>query len=225
MDAMSGTERRVGSKIFIVSLHRTGTQSLDELLESAGLRTIHWPARHDGVDYQAMVAGHETDPDFIAEALAPVIEANDALSDVPICAIYESLAARYPDARFLAMTRPAEDWVRSIRRHTGSRALDPYEKAMFWRYLPGGPETLDAVTDEALVAMHRRHHEGLRSFFAGSRRFKLMELYDPLAGEAVCDFLGLPRQRLGHVDYMGPPRPFLREGMRIVRSLVKMFGL
>jgi hypothetical protein len=212
------------SKIFVVGLHRAGTQSLHVLFESAGLKAIHWPAQHDGVDYQAMAVGRETEAAHIADMLAPVIAAHDALSDVPICALYESLAAIYPDAAFLALTRPAEDWVRSIRRHTGTRALDPYERMIFWRYLPGRPDSLADISDDALIDMHRRHYEGLRSFFAGSPRFKLLELYDPLAGEVTCDFLGLPRRQLGHVDQVEGGHPILRQGVRLARAALQRLG-
>jgi hypothetical protein len=217
--------RRARSKIFIVSLHRAGTQSTHMLLERAGLKAIHWPAHHKGVDYQAMAVGHETDTGFLADMLAPVIRAYDVLSDVPICAIYESLAARHPDAVFIGLTRPAEDWARSIRRHTDTRPLDPYEKAMFWRYMPGRPKTLAEISDDALMDMHRRHNEGLQAFFAGSRCFKLLELYDPRAGEAMCEFLGLPPRPLGHYDYMSDAKPvLLRGGIRLARAALQMIG-
>ncbi|MBX6320813.1 MAG: hypothetical protein IRY94_03205 [Rhodospirillaceae bacterium] len=210
--------------MFVLSLLRTGTQSTHELLEAAGRRGIHWPARFAGVDYQARIAGHETDPGYIVDVLAPVIAAHDVLSDVPICALYETLAERYPDSLFLALTRPAADWVRSVRRHVGAQPLDPYEKVLFWRYLPGRPASLAAVSDEALTDMHRRHHEGLRSFFAGSGRFRLLELYDPRAGEAICAFLGLPPRPLPHFDYMSDPPAAVRRLGRLARAAWQRFN-
>lgn len=218
---MARKRRPQRAKVFAVGLHRAGTQSLHALFQRAGLNAIHWPAQHDGVDYQAMAVGHETDTAFIADTLLPVIDAHDALSDLPICAIYENLAALYSDASFLALVRPAQDWVRSVRRHTGTRALDPYEKTVFWRYLPGRPQTLADVSDDALSEMHRRHHDGLRTFFAGSPRFRMQELYDPLAGEAICDFLGLPRQSLGHVDHVEGKQPPLRRGLGLARAALQ----
>jgi hypothetical protein len=208
-------------KVFLVGLHRTGTQSAHHLFERAGFAGVHWPAVHRGVDYQAMAAGHERDLDYIADTLAPVIASEDALSDVPIGALYECLAARYPEARFIALVRPAADWVRSIRKHTGARPLDPYEKVLFWRYLPGKPESLAGVSDEALHAMHASHHAGLQAFFAGNPRFRMFDLYDPFVGESICDFMGLPRQPLGHVDDVEGRPASLRRGLRFARAALQ----
>lgn len=210
--------RWTGPRVFVVSLLRAGTQSTHDLLERAGLKAIHWPARYAGIDYQALAAGHETDAERVADVLAPVIAAHDALSDVPICALYESLAARYPDAAFLCLSRPADDWARSVRRHMGTRPLDTYEKIVFWRYLPGRPGSLAEVPDEALLDMHGRHEEGLRSFFAGHPRFRALELYDPQAGEAICDFLRLPPRKLGHLDYMRASPFSMRAGIQLAMA-------
>jgi hypothetical protein len=204
-------------KVFVVGLHRAGTQSVHHLLLSAGLKAIHWPAHDRGVDYQAKIVGREADLTYVTDALAPVIDRYDALSDVPIAALYEPLAARYPQARFLAVVRPAHDWVRSIRKHTAERPLDPYEKVLFWRYLPAAPESLATVSDEALTEMHRRHHARLDGFFGSSPQFKRVDLYDQQAGEAICDFLGLARRPLGHVDDVEGKRPPLRRGLRFAR--------
>ena len=47
-------------KVFVVSLHRSATQSTGQFLQAAGMRICHWPARVDGVDYQSQVVGIET---------------------------------------------------------------------------------------------------------------------------------------------------------------------
>src|SRR5260221_231097 len=59
-------------KIFVLSLHRTGTQSVHDLFLRLGLRAIHWPSIVDGVNYQSKIVGRENDPYFIANVLAPV---------------------------------------------------------------------------------------------------------------------------------------------------------
>lgn len=197
------------------------------MLERAGLKAMHWPARYRGVDYQGMAIGHEADLAHVTNSLASVIARHDVLSDLPIPALYECLAERYPEARFLALRRPAAHWVRSIRKHTGSRPLDPYEKVLFWPYLPDRPESLAEVPDEALLALHERHHAGLQAFFAGSPRFGMFDLYDPQVGESICDFLGLPSRPLGHVDEVeGRRPPLLRRGLRFacgaLQHLVKI---
>ena len=190
------------SKIFVVSLHRSGTQSVDDIFIRSGLKSIHWPVLHGDVDVQAMVAGREADLEFVADKLAPIVNDFEALSDMPICALYDVFAAKYPDAVFVAAERPANDWIQSVRWHIGTRALVPYEKAGYWRYLPYRPERLADVTDIDLAGMHFRHHAELRSFFRDTGRLKLVQLDDPLAGEEICGYLGLPPLSMGKIDCM-----------------------
>ena len=186
----------------MVSLHRSGTQSVDDIFIRSGLKSIHWPVLHGEVDVQSMVAGRETDLEFVAEKLKPIVDDFEALSDMPICALYDVFAKKYPDAVFVATERPAVDWIRSVRWHIGTRALLPYEKTGYWRYLPSRPERLADATDTELADMHFRHHAELRSFFRESGRLKLVQLGDPLAGEEICAFLGLPPLAMGKVDVM-----------------------
>jgi hypothetical protein len=42
----------------------------------------------------------------------------------------------------------------------------------------------------------------LCSFFQSSGRLKLIELGDPMSGEEICNFLGLPALEMGNVDCM-----------------------
>jgi len=74
-------------KTFIVSLHRSGTQSVNRFLRDSGFNAIHWPVFFEGVNYQSLVEGVETSPGAITDALAPILEAFEAVSDVPLPAI------------------------------------------------------------------------------------------------------------------------------------------
>ena len=67
------------TKVFVVSLHRSATQSTGQFLRSTGMRICHWPAKVDGVEYQSQVAGIETDRKKIVRLLKPVWEAYDAV--------------------------------------------------------------------------------------------------------------------------------------------------
>jgi Sulfotransferase domain len=192
-------------KIFVVSLHRSGTQSVDDLFIRSGLKSIHWPVLHGNEDFQARVAGRETDLDYVADTLGPIVDDYEALSDMPICALYDVFAVKYPEAVFIAAERPAEDWIRSVRWHIGTRELLPYEKVGYWRYLRFRPERLADASDCDLADMHFRHHAELQSFFRSSGRLNLVQLGDPRAGEEICSFLGVPLLTMGNVDCMRQP--------------------
>jgi Sulfotransferase domain len=104
-------------KIFVTSLHRCGTQSMDLFLQQSGFRTCHWPAHYNQIDYQSRVADLEDQPDRVVDILRPMLEVFDAFSDVPIPAIYPTLDKTYPGSKFIAAYRNPFDWYRSVRRH------------------------------------------------------------------------------------------------------------
>lgn len=189
------------TKVFVVSLHRSATQSTGELLRNAGLRSQHWPAHVDGVDYQSQVVGHETAPEKIVNILRPVFDAYDAFDDVPLPALYRELDRIYPDARFIAVYRDPFEWVRSVRQHCRGRLLHPYERVQYWRYLPDRPASLDDISDDDLVALYLRHHDELVRYFSGRGNFLLGNLTDPDLGKKITNFLKLPARDFPRVDY------------------------
>lgn len=188
-------------KIFVVSLHRSATQSTDLFLRNAGLNTCHWPSIVDGIRYELKCLGSETAPEKIVEVLRPVFDGVDAVSDVPIPAIYEELDATYPDAKFVAVYRNPTDWVQSVRRHTRSENLGIYERVLYWRYLHNKPMTLDDVPDDVLANLHRLHHEGLITHFKHRNNFLLVDIVDPAIAEKILSFLEITSSCFPRFDY------------------------
>lgn len=187
-------------KIFVLSLHRTGTQSTHELFMKSGLKAIHWPSKVAGVNYQEQVVGIERDYPAVLNLISPIIKEYDAMSDVPFPALYNELYEAYPDAFFLAVYRSPYDWVSSVRRHIGERELDPYEKIQYWKYLIDQPKYIYDLPDERLLEMHIHHHASLMQFFKEKPNFKIFHLTDPQIGEKMCKYLGLIPIPLGKVD-------------------------
>ena len=125
-------------KIFNISLHRSGTQSVHDLLVRSGVSSIHWPGGViKGVSYENQVRGHEHDVEHVTAALAPLMEMVTAVSDVPIAVLYEQLEYAYPNSGFILTYRNPFDWVLSVRNHIGDRDLNVFEKVQYWRYLLG----------------------------------------------------------------------------------------
>lgn len=189
-------------QVFVLSLHRSATQSVHRLLSDAGLTGIHWPTRVEGVDYEAKCAGHETDATFIVDCLSPVLTTHDFVCDVPIPAVFEALYWRFPRAMFFAVYRNPFHWVESVRRHVSSRALDTFERALYWRYLTGAPNRLTELSDDDLIGVHLSHHAALARFFLGNPRFKLFNLESASLGEEICNFLRLQPRAIPRVDYL-----------------------
>ncbi|GFG81737.1 sulfotransferase [Mycobacterium paragordonae] len=187
-------------KIFNVSLHRSGTKSVHELLLRSGIPSIHWPNIFRDVNYEEQVAGHENDRLYVATTLAPVINAVEAVNDVPIPGLYDVLDSIYPNSAFILMFRNPLDWVRSVRVHVGNRDLDPFERVQYWRYLPDQPASLRGIDDAALYSAYVTHHQDVLTYFGDRENCLFLGLQQPQAGEKICAFLGLPPAELGRVD-------------------------
>jgi glycosyltransferase involved in cell wall biosynthesis len=190
-------------KIFVVSLHRSATQSTGRFLREAGFTVCDWLGSVGGVDYQSQAIGHEIDRRGIVQQLEPPFAQYEAFKDVPLPVLYRELEAVYPDARFIAVRRDPADWVRSVRAHCAGRLLDPYERVQYWHYLTGRPISLAGVDDARLVEMHARHYRALAEHFAGRGNFLLVELADPRIGARMAAFLGVPSRAFPHVDLVG----------------------
>ncbi len=197
------------NKVFNVSLHRSGTQSVHDLMVRAGISSIHWPGIVNGIDYERLIAGHEHDLERVARALTPALTAVTAVGDVPLAAIYEELDYCYPESAFILMFRSQFAWARSVRAHVAERDLTPFERTQYWRYLRERPASLRTVSDAQLHRAFLTHHRDVLLFFEGRSNLLFRHLEDPSAGQAICRFLGVPPMPLRHVDFQrgtgGPP--------------------
>jgi len=189
------------TKVFVLSLHRCATQSTGLFMQNAGMQRCHWPAVVDGIDYEAKIFGVEGDTAKIADILAPVFDRFDVVDDVPVPVLYKELAARYPDAKFVAVYRNPFDWVRSVRIHCQARFLHLYERAQYWHYLDNRPVSLEGITDSALIGMFLRHHQELLAYFGDRGNFLLVDLGDPDIGQRIASFVGFPNAAFPKFDY------------------------
>ncbi len=182
----------IGLKCFVVSLHRTGTRAMSDFLRSF-LSVLQYPVRHRGIDMESKVQGREADLEFVAETLGPALDAYDSVSDVPIPVLYRQLFRRYPTARFILLLRNPFDWVRSVRRHIGTRAFWPYERVQYWHYLQQRPMKLSEVDDQQLLRMNALHTAEIIEFFAQTapQNLRVFELGAENAGQAIAAFLGV----------------------------------
>lgn len=190
-------------KCFVLSLHRSGTSSASVLLERLGIRTIHWPGRHNKIKLTQMIVGRETDLEFVLDTIMPVLNKHDAAADVPIPVLYRQLQDRFPEAKWILILRNPEDWVRSIRERIGDRELRPFERVQYWHYFPARPAHLADMTDVELISMYNRHTEEVIGFSRslGSEKLGVFELYDPRSGSAIAAFLGRAGEYvMPHVD-------------------------
>lgn len=178
---------------------RTGTLSLKIALERLGLTPCyhmtevignprnaghaerwHAAARGEAVDWDELLAGYR------------------ATVDWPGCSFWESMRARWPEARVLLSKRDPDAWYRSVMRtiRPGSQYLrsapDPslrrvgeMVERLIWQ------DTFDGRIDDRdhAVAVFERHNAAVEASVPADR----LLVYEPGEGwERLCTFLGRP---------------------------------
>lgn len=102
---------RGATNVFGIGLGRTGTTSLNNALIMLGYRAMHFPfddaTRREIADYV----------DSGAERIElTILREYDALTDIPVCCIYQGLDRAYPGSRFILTVRDKETWLNSCER-------------------------------------------------------------------------------------------------------------
>ena len=186
-------------KVFVIGLSRTGTTSVHQALVELGFEGIHWVNPLTGrlpgdVDLQIF----------------------DAFSDINISARFETLAERYPAARFVWTQRPLESWVRSVSTHYEQRngVRSPGELGD-WQHA-GHFEGQSGEIHESLYTSHPSWGDAYTAFSSRVERYfgavshdRLLRLSvtDGEGWDPLCRFLGrpIPERAFPHAN-ANPPR-------------------
>ena len=86
-------------KIFGLGLSRTGTTTLNRVLNDLGFNTIHYPSSRKVL--------------FSTN--------NDGANDIPVINYFEELDQKFPNSKFILTTRNKEKWLKSIVHYLGRK--------------------------------------------------------------------------------------------------------
>lgn len=176
------TSRHSG-KIFGVGLPKTGTSSLSRALEILGYRSCHFP--HDPVTVAELKAGRYD---------LSILQEYDALTDVPVPAVFAQLDAVWPGSKFVLTVRDLPSWLESCR-HAPFNQPDqvPAVGSMreFYRVLLYGTVVFQA---DRFAWVYETHERQVTEHFAGenSNRLLVLDLVGGEGWERLCPFLGVP---------------------------------
>lgn len=200
-------EHREKPRVFCLSMQRSGTTSVGDWLEAHGFRRAGWP-----LSFRMGWTRAWMNDDYEAIFTCPAFLQADAFEDDPwwCPGFYRVLAARFPAARFVLLTRDPEVWFQSLCHHSGG--LNPGQTDIHSRIygrtgelaamLASRPDVdptafnLLSITEHAdhYQAVYRRHTTDVRSFFATMpHRLFTGELESPSTFADLCDFLGVAR--------------------------------
>jgi hypothetical protein len=192
--------------IFVLSFHRSGTQSTHEFLKNAGYKAIHNPSGRSKLDFQHEWLNRETDLEYIFQNIIQHISPNfNAVSDNPMAALYEQAFDQYSNAKFILGIRDADAWVKSVRRHIGQRELVPAEKVQYWKYLDSQPRYLCEISDQTLLDLYLHQQKEVEEFFAKKSALQQLCIInfdedDVSIGAKLSEFLTVPFQAMPKID-------------------------
>ena len=101
-----------GQKVFGIGLSKTGTGSLTEALKLLGYRAYHWPA-----DLVTQVEVYRFFATGEVDIHLSILNDYDALTDTPVCCLYQALDKAYPGSKFILTVREKQAWLRSYHDH------------------------------------------------------------------------------------------------------------
>lgn len=185
-------------KIFGIGLSRTGTKSL-----TAALARLGYKAGHYDVSVRAVRLGDREpvlDHDLIRDW--------DALTDIPIAAVYRTLDRDFPGAKFVLTVRDERSWLASCERHYSAdrsayvrkHGIDPSRILDLRRRVYGQ----EVFAPERFRSVYEQHVAGALSHFRGrSQDLLVLDVCGGAGWPELCGFLGRPV----------PPEPFPRENV------------
>jgi hypothetical protein len=204
-------------KIFCISLHKTGTTSLHEFAQRAGLGSRHSPAIEDGVDLEAQVAPLLGDKYAVCRIMKPVIESYDFHADIPWPGLYRQLAEIYPASRFVYVERNADQWWKSLTAHWSLnfmfRRLRPFELVQYQPFLPADMRVIKKSDEPLMVEAFTRHRQDVIAAIPDERLLRI-DLTQTTAALQLIKFLGISEPvELQHTNKRWPA------WLRLLRNL------
>lgn len=164
------------SKVFGIGFHKTATKSLAGALRVLGYQ-VHGP---DWVRDPQACASLEA---LYAKALT-VVQDYDAFQDNPWPLLWQPLAERFPDARFILTVRDETQWLESAVRYFGA------ESTPMRRLIYGCDAGSPIKNEDIYIARYRQHNAEVRRAFIGSPRFLELNITGGDGWEPLCEFLG-----------------------------------
>ena len=183
-------------KVFGIGLSRTGTTSLTEALELLGYRTVHGPA--DPVTqlelYQFFASGAD-------RVYLSVLTSHDALTDAPVCCLYQALDKAYPGSKFILTIREKQSWLRSYQHlwEVSERFSGPGSYTTLAHYtrfinekLFGHPGRQEAAAEILAPAYDRYTAEVLDYFRERPHDLLILDICGGEGWSKLAPFLGVP---------------------------------
>ena len=165
-NAWSWPSRTRKPKVFGIGLSRTGTTSLTEALHLLGYHAIHFP--QDPITRAEVYRYLACRP---ASVSLSVLQDADALTDTPVCCLYQALDRAYPGSKFILTVREKQAWLRSCRNfwqreiEPAARAMPDHPVVQYMRAIEKHLYGTSGYEAEGFEAAYDRFTVGVREYF------------------------------------------------------------
>ena len=158
-------------KIVCVGLGKTGTTSFAKAMEALGYK-------HKTMGFHHAWQHRRMLPIRIA------LMRHESFDDFPWCYLYEYIAAKYPNSKFILTTRKdTETWYKSlVKHHLRGNAIHNH-KLFYGYYSP-------LQNEKHFKNLYESHNQRVRHFFKGDPRFLEVCWEEGDGWNELCGFLG-----------------------------------
>lgn len=169
---------------------------------------MHWFGNY-GIDhYQPF-----KDKEDLIEQLSALDDRFDAFNDMPYNILYKHYAEKYPDAKFIFVTRDFESWHKSIEKFyifeqkhkelNNQSGLNNFQKICYSEYLDIDLSGKDCLSKEEYYEYYTKHYNSVYEYFEGSEQFLSVSLFDEDLSEKVLKFLDIDSSvKINKIDFL-----------------------
>jgi hypothetical protein len=198
------------TKIFCVSVQRTGTTSVGEFFKHFGYKVSTW-----NVSYPNKWSYNWYNGDYERIFSSKDFKSHQVFEDDPwwLPGFYKVLYHRFPDSKFVLFTRDSQSWFESMKKHSGGKTLGNTRRHCkvylrekeFYHHLDNTPGFNPAESevdnllglegmDEHYKMIYDLHNRQVVEFFEkfSPKSLFVGKLEDPEKWQKMGNFFGLP---------------------------------
>lgn len=182
-------DKMLNQKIICLSLHRSGTQSLNKFLKNYGLNGVHWGGWIIPEDNM-----HNLTIDQILNMFKKKTDQYQYFLDHPFNLMYEYFDQSFNDTKFIYIKRNINDWTKSVHKLCSYRnnKLNLYESMQYEKYLGFRPSSLNEMTIDNMKYVYIQHEKSIKKYFNNKSNLLELDLNEIGDGIEILNFLEIP---------------------------------
>lgn len=175
-------------KIVVLALGKSGTTSAAGFFEQLNYKTAHFIGKNI-LDIHKR--GIRTTFEKIMAEGEYLQKEYEVFTDYPYCMAYEYFDKKYPNTKFILITRNTSDWIKSVQNWTGY--WNPVTFACCEKYFNKKQiitlSRTGCLYDEDLKYLYESHTKDVLEYFKNSKNFIHLDLNDKEIGQKILEFL------------------------------------